>query len=155
MNSTTRTIAIAIGTSVAIAASAFAGGHSGPPEVGARGGLMKNYAFNLGILGAMAKGEMEYDADIAAIASSNLAAVSGTDQSLLWKAGTDNGAIQGTRALPVIWSDAAGFKKASDDMAAAAAAMAGTSDLAGLQGAMGALGGACGACHKTFRAPNN
>lgn len=139
------------------AGTAFAGGHAGaPPEIAARNGLMANYSFNLSILGAMAKGETEYNAEVAALAAANLAAVSGTDQTLLWTAGTDNSQMAGmTRATPKIWEDAAGFQKATDDMAMAAAAMADAAgtDLASLQGAMGAVGGACGACHKAYRGP--
>ncbi|PTX55801.1 cytochrome c556 [Litoreibacter ponti] len=140
-----------------LASSALAGGHENtPPEIKARNGLMANYSYNLSILGAMAKGETEYNAEVAAIAAANLAAVTGTDQSLLWTAGTDNAAMQGkTRATPKIWEDSAGFQKASADMAAAAKAMADVAgtDLASLQGAMGAVGGACGTCHKAYRGP--
>lgn len=144
----------ALGAGLTIAFSASGGGHSAPPEIGARKGIMSNYAYNLGLLGAMAKGEVEYDADIAAIASANLVAFASSDQSLLWKEGTDNAAAQGTRALPAIWSDPAGFKKAADALTAAAEGLAATSDLAGLQAAMGAAGAGCGTCHKAYRAPN-
>ena len=142
---------------LATAGAAFAGGHAGaPPEIAARNGLMSNYAYNLGILGDMAKGTTEYNAEIAAVAAANLAAVSGTDQSLLWTAGTDNVAMEGkTRATPKIWEDTAGYEKATADLANAAKAMmdaAGT-DLAALQGAMGAVGASCGACHKAYRGP--
>lgn len=154
MRTISRNIAL-IATGLTVATAAFAGSHSGPPEVGARSGLMKNYSYNLGILGDMAKGTTEYNAEIAAVAAANLVAVTSMDQSLLWKEGTDNGAIQGTRALPAIWTDTAGFKKAQDDMATAAEGLAATSDLAGLQAAMGAAGGACGTCHKAYRAPAN
>ncbi len=141
------------GTTVLLASMAFADGHSGPPEVGARIGLMKNYGYNLGVLGNMAKGTIEYDADMAAIAAANLVAFAGSDQSMLWAEGTDNGSTQGTRALPAIWTDSEGWTKAQDAMTAAAEGLAATSDLAGLQAAMGAAGGACGTCHKAYRAP--
>ena len=135
---------------------AFAAGHSGPPaEVKARLGIMNNYSLNLGILGDMAKGTTDYNAEVAAVAAANLAAFSGTDQSLLWPADSDTMSIDGTRALPKIWESMADFNAKAGDLNTAAmalAAVAGT-DLAGLQGAMGGVGGACGACHKAYREP--
>ena len=113
--------------------------------------------FEMGTLGAMAKGAMDYDADKAAGAASNLYALVTMDQSAVWPAGSDNGAVDTTRALPAIWNDFPGVMAASKAMVEAAATMkdaAGT-DLASLQGAIGAVGGACGGCHKAYRAPAN
>ena len=139
-----------------VAGTAFAAGHDGPPPaVKARLGLMANLAYNLGVLGEMAKGNTDYNADVAAVAAANLAAFSATDQSLLWTAGTDTGSISGTRALPKIWEAMADFDSKSADLAKASmtfAAAAGA-DLAGLQGAIGGVGAACGACHKAYREP--
>ncbi|SFR48450.1 c-type cytochrome [Litoreibacter janthinus] len=135
---------------------AFADGHDAlPAEVKARNGLMNNYALNLGILGNMAKGTSDYDANVAALAAANLAAFSATDQSLLWTANTDTMSIDGTRALPKIWEDRADFDAKGNDLAMAAKALADVAgtDLAALQGAMGSIGGACGACHKVYREP--
>jgi cytochrome c556 len=144
-------------TASLISGMAFAGsGHDDlPGEVKARHGLMNNYALNLGILGDMAKGKTDYNAETAALAAANLAAFSGTNQSLLWPDGTDATSLDGSRALPNIWEKRADFDAKEDDLTAAAvalAAVAGT-DLAGLQGAMGGVGGACGACHKVYREP--
>ncbi|RLJ41666.1 cytochrome c556 [Litoreibacter meonggei] len=151
-----RALATTAMTASLISGMALADGHAGPPaEVKARNGLMANYSLNLGILGDMAKGKSDYNADVAAVAAANLAALAGTDQSLLWPTGTDTMSIDGTRALPKIWDAKADFDSKADDLAKAAvalAAVAGT-DLAGLQGAMGGVGGACGACHKAYREP--
>ena len=60
-----------------------------------------------------------------------------------------------TRALPVIWTDAAGFAKANADFVRAAAALDGAAqrgDAAALAGARTALGGACKGCHDKYRA---
>ncbi|TDT77654.1 cytochrome c556 [Litoreibacter halocynthiae] len=136
---------------------AFAGpGHDDlPAEVKARHGLMANYALNLGVLGDMAKGKTDYNAEVAAVAAANLAAFAKTDQSLLWPADTDTMSIEGTRALPKIWDDRADFDAKEADMAKAAEMVAGVAgtDLAALQGAMGGVGGACSACHKLYREP--
>ena len=73
----------------------------------------------------------------------------------MFPAGSDKGE---TKALPVIWTDMAGFKKASDDSNAAydkLAVAAGSGDLAALTAAFGDTGKACGACHAKFRAKAN
>lgn len=125
--------------------------------VKARQAQMTLYAFNLGLLGGMAKGAIDYDADAASKAAGNLAALTATDQSRLWPQGSDEMSIDGTRALPAIWDnipDVIAKSAALTEAAAAMADAAGTSKEA-LAGAMGSLGGACGSCHKAYRAPKN
>lgn len=124
--------------------------------VKARQATMQLYAFNLGILGNMAKGSMDYNADAASAAAGNLVKLSSQNQMAYWPKGSEQGSVEGSRALPAIWEDMEGIGKAAGDLTQAAMAMeaaAGT-DLASLQGAMGGLGGACGACHKSYRASN-
>jgi cytochrome c556 len=73
----------------------------------------------------------------------------------MFPAGSDKGE---TKALPAVWSDMAGFKKASANADAAydkLAVAAGSGDLAALGAAFGETGKACGACHTTFRAKAN
>jgi len=73
----------------------------------------------------------------------------------LFPAGSDKG---DTKALPVIWTDMAGFQKANANANAAydkLAAAAGSGDLAALTAAFGDTGKACGACHNTYRAKAN
>lgn len=125
--------------------------------VAARKAQMKLYAFNLGALGEMAKGAVEYDADAATKAASSLVMLTKLDQSRMWPEGSDEMSIDGTRALPDLWSNMADAMAKGAALTEAAAAMetaAGTG-LANLQAAMGPLGGACGACHKAYRAPEN
>ncbi|MCB1329866.1 MAG: cytochrome c [Maritimibacter sp.] len=125
------------------------------PAVTARQSLMRLYAFNLGTLGAMAQGNVEYDADAAQAAADNLVKLSSLSVGPMWAAGTDDMSIEGTRALPTLWDNMADVGAKAGALAAAAegmAAAAGT-DLASLQGAMGPLGGACADCHKAYRAP--
>lgn len=127
------------------------------PAVKARTSIMTLYASNLGQLGAMAKGQADYDAEAASKAANNLALLVQLDQSTLWPQGTDNKSIEGTRALPELWQNFPDVMAKGEALGKAAAAMqaaAGT-DLAALQGAMGGLGGACSACHKAYRAPEN
>lgn len=125
-----------------------------PPAVTARKALMQLYAFNLGSLGAMAKGDVEYNAEAAQGAADNLVKLSSLAAGAMWPAGTDSAAVAGSRALPALWENFPDVMEKGGALAAAAGAMAtaaGT-DLASLQAAMGPLGGACGGCHKAYRA---
>ena len=143
---------------VATAGLAFAGGHGGNPAVTARKAHMQLYAHNLGILGAMAKGEVEYNAEAAAAAANNLASLSTLNQASYWVPGTSNAELgEETRALPAIWeagSNAAAIGGQMAEAAAALAAVAGNGQEA-LGPALGPVGGACGACHKDYRQSNN
>lgn len=146
----------AITFAVGLGAAANAGGHSdGPPEVAARNAHMSLYSYNMGILGGMAQGKIEYDATAASVAAANLAAVASMDQSGYWTEGTDNTAMEGTRALPAIWTDKAKFDELNASFAEATAALAAVAGdgLDPLKGAIGAAGSACGTCHKAYRGP--
>ena len=60
-----------------------------------------------------------------------------------------------TKALPVIWTDMAGFQKAANDSADASmkmAELAKAGDLDGVAAQIKVLGDTCGACHRTYRA---
>lgn len=70
----------------------------------------------------------------------------------LFPAGTDKG---DTKALPEVWSDAAGFAKAAADLGTAGdklTAAAKADDKEAFAAALKDVGAACGACHKTYRA---
>lgn len=124
-------------------------------ELGARQGQFKLLGLNIGPLATMAQGRIDYDPVVARAAADNIAAIASLDQSLMWPAGSDNESINGTRALPVIWSDPDGFASKLAGLREAAASMqqaAGT-DLNALRGAVRELGAACSACHETYRQP--
>ena len=148
-----------MGVSVAAALLAvtpvYADGHL-EKAVKARQSLMELYSFNLGQLGAMAKGTVAYDAATASAAAGNLAALAALDQGAMWPKGTDLTAMpEKTRAMAEIWStypEIQGKGKALADASAAMAKVAGDG-LPALQGAVGDVGKACGECHKPFRAP--
>ncbi|RYH06734.1 cytochrome c [Tropicimonas sp. IMCC6043] len=125
------------------------------PAIKARQSVMALRGFELGILGAMAKGDVPYDAEVAAKAAGNLVLLSQLDLSAMWPEGTDNSAASGTRALPDIWSnfdDVAAKAGILNEAALELQAAAGT-DLESMKAAMGNLGAACTACHKAYRAP--
>lgn len=140
------------------ATTALAGGHDGNPAVSARKAHMQLYSFNLGTLGAMAKGEVEYDAAAASAAAGNLAALSSLNQSAYWVPGTSSEDLPGeSRAKPEIWqagSTAAEIGATFAEAAAALAAVAGDGKDA-MAGALGAVGKGCGDCHEAYRAPRN
>ena len=149
---------LSVGTFAAVATATvvFAGGHSsGPPEIKARQAHMQLYSYNLGILGAMAKGEVEYDAAAASAAAKNLAAVATMDQSSCWTPGTDSESVEGNRALPAIWENIPDVIKISTAFAEATVALSETAGdgVEALQAGIGAVGKGCGDCHKPYRKP--
>lgn len=124
-------------------------------QIVARKGIMAYRAIQVGTLGAMAKGEVAYDAAAAQTAADNLVASSNLDFSMLWPQGSDNAAHPDTKALPALWTDPAVGEagKAYYDAVLALQAAAGR-DLDSLKAAIGAVGAACGACHEVTRAAN-
>jgi len=148
-HATAAVLTLALGASVA-----FADGDAKALDsaIKARKGQMQLYSHNLGVLGAMAKGEVDYDAAAAQAAADNLVLAASLNAGNMWPAGSDN-SLGNNRAKPEIWAnfpDVAAKAGAMSDAAAAMASAAGT-DLASLQAAMGGVGGACSACHKAYR----
>lgn len=130
---------------------------AGPLEdaIDARRGYYQVVKFNAGPLFAMAKGNVDYDAEAASTYAANLAALAQMNTAAMWPAGSDNEAMAGkTRALPVIWSTFPAVldkNKAFTDAAVALGAAAGNG-LDALRPAVGALGQSCSGCHDTYRA---
>jgi cytochrome c556 len=118
----------------------------------ARQSHMQLYAHNLGILGGMARGNIDYDADMAATAAADLVALASVSQQAYWPEGTDNAAYDDSRALPAVWEDTEGFEAAKAALLTAATALAETAGTGpeGLAG-MREVGASCGACHETFQ----
>lgn len=143
------------GTMAILAGAAFAqsGESEEPPAVEARHGLMKNFAFSVGTLGAMAKGEMPYDAELAQAAADRLVVLSTVPQAGYWIEGTSSEDLESSRALPAIWENMEDFLGNLDDVHEAATSMAevaGDGQEAVAQN-MRALGQACGGCHEDYR----
>jgi len=137
-------------TATAIAQSSL------PPAVEARQGQFNIMALNVSVLGNMARGNIDYDADAAQAAADNLVAISTLNQAVHWPEGTDNFETDGTRALPAIWEDFDDFASkwaAFGEASVAMAAVAGEG-LDAVRGSIGAVGGTCGACHDVYRADN-
>ena len=146
------TIAVA---SLLLGMSAQAGGHGANPAVAARQGHMQIMSLNIGILGQMARGNTEYNAESAAAAASNLALLGMVNQMAYWPEGTDSDSIEGTRALPAIWENIGDVIRISQEYASTTAAL---SEVAGngldeMRAALGPVGATCGACHDDYRQP--
>ncbi|MBX2881659.1 MAG: cytochrome c [Granulosicoccus sp.] len=121
-----------------------------------RQGMFQLYGFNFGLLNAMAKEKIPYDADLAKEAASNLDSVVNLGQSQLWPEGSDNetpGNAE-TRALPAMWESFPEVLEKSDALKQASAALNGVAGdgLDALKGAIGDVGASCKGCHDDFRA---
>lgn len=139
------------------AGSALADGHL-DAAVKARKAHMQLYAFNLGQLGGMAKGEIDYDAAAAGAAAANLADLAAMNQARYWPEGSDNFAMgEETRTLPALWDNIDDVRKISGDLEEATTALASAAgqDLDSLRAALGDVGKACGACHEDYRQSND
>jgi cytochrome c556 len=155
-----RLLALAVlGIALAVpGASVHADGHGKAlgKAVKARQAYMTVIGFNMGGLGAMAKGESEYDAATATAMAGNLSLLSQMNTGGLWPKGTDNAAMPGkTRALPKAWEDYAAVAEKHEAFTKAAANLAAEAGKGkeALGAAMKDVGKSCGGCHKPFRAP--
>lgn len=149
-----------IGLATVLSAAPAVWAADAPPfqsEIKARQGLMELNALNIAVLGKMAKGDAPYDAAQAKAAADALAGVYALDLPMLWPAGSDNGAVKDTNALPAIWAEGSDIGTKVEDWGKAVTAMqaAAPGGLDSLKAAMGPLGGACSSCHKAFRASTN
>ena len=123
--------------------------------IDARQSHMRLNAFNLSLLGAMAKGEIEYNAEAATAAAENLARLARMDESRYWPPGTDMETLgkERTEALAAIWNDGNKIADHAQTMIETSTVMAEAAGngLESLRGAMGPLAKACGSCHEDFR----
>ncbi|WP_210397847.1 c-type cytochrome [Motiliproteus sediminis] len=122
--------------------------------VKARQGEMKVRAFNIGILAAMAKGKVEYDADAAATAAKNLHLASMMKNGAMWPKGSDNtNASLKTEALPAIWQADSKVGEKAKAFAMAAEELAGVAGngLDAMKPKFAALGKSCKGCHEDYR----
>jgi len=150
---------IATAGALTIASAAYAGGHLTQDQqraVDARQSHMTLYGFNLGPLGAMAQDKIPYDAEVAAVAAANLAALANMSHDAYWVEGTDSSG-EGTRAKAEIWTDMEGFKAEDMKLAVATTALAAVAGdgLDAMKAAFGPVGQSCGSCHEAYRAPRS
>jgi cytochrome c556 len=157
MNSTPKNAVLALAaaaTATTLAVTAHADSHENP-AVNARQGYMQLMALNIGVLGQMARGNTDYDADTAQAAADNLLTLSQIDQRFMWVPGTDTENMEGTRALPAIWAEDSRVMDIMGEFNTATEGLAATAGdgLDALRAGLGPVGSACGDCHDDYRQP--
>lgn len=139
----------AIAAAVAICLGAAAAGAADEPQL-VRQGLMKQIGGSVGALGAIAKGEKPYDAEVVKTSLTTISTAA-KDFPNHFPAGSETG--QNTQASPAIWQNMDDFKakslKLSQDAETILASM--PADQAAVGQAMKTLGAECGACHQAYR----
>ncbi|RTE66331.1 cytochrome c [Amphritea opalescens] len=141
----------------AAAAPAVAEDFAFKDQIEARQGYFQMVKFNMGVLGEMAKGKRDYDADLAQAIANNLKNAGAMDNSLMWPKGSDmdaDGLSGHTKAKADIWQADSEVGAKFEDFAAATETMAANAGqgLDALRGAIGPLGKSCKSCHTDYRA---
>lgn len=125
-------------------------------QIKARQSFMQLYRFNIMTLGGMARGDIEYDADLASGAAGNMLAASKMSNGPMWPAGSDSSApgLAGvTAAKADIWANMSMVGEKSQALSAALEAMAAVAGdgLGAVRANMGAVGDGCSGCHDNYR----
>lgn len=133
--------ALCLGIGAAIAAD--------EPQV-VRQEMMKSVGKAMGAIGAIAKGEKPFDAEVVRASLQTMADVGKTFPDH-FPAGSETG--MDSEATPAIWTNMDDFKAKSAALTAAAEAQLAQlpTDQAGTGAVMKAVGSTCGACHETYR----
>jgi cytochrome c556 len=139
---------------LSLTAPGFAGKDPLMNAIKARQGEMQLRAFNVGPLFGMAKGKIDYDAELATKLAGNLKLMLDLDNGRAWAKGSDTDSYKGkTTALPKIWTTYPEISEYGKKYVAAVnelAAVAGNGADA-LKSRLGALGKSCKGCHDEFR----
>ena len=152
MKTITRICLLAVG--LTLSATSFAAKDPLLNAIKARQGEMQLRSFNAGPLFGMAKGKIDYDAEMAKKLAGNLKLMLDLDNGRAWAQGTDNENYAGkTTALPKIWTtypEISDYGKKYVMAVNELAAVAGDGRDA-LKSKIGALGKSCKGCHDEFR----
>lgn len=147
----------------AVSAVAFSqAGPGGPPNpeaqaksaIEARQGLFKLIANQNGVIGAMARNQAPFDAEVVARNAGRIKVLAEMAPELFTRDTREFKTIK-TLALDSIWASQADFKTKSDALATAAdevVTAAKTGDKTATLAAYANVGKACGSCHDAFRA---
>lgn len=123
-------------------------------QIETRQAHMSLIGYNVGVLGAMAKGKMDYDSVLASDVATNIFLAASMKNSTLWPAGSDMDSVEGTKAKAAIWSNGADVAEKFGAFRAAAKTLSEQAgvDLASLRSAMGPVGKSCKSCHSDYKA---
>lgn len=126
-------------------------------EIEARQAHFQVVKFNMGILGAMAKGKREYNAELAEASAKNILKAATMDNGAMWPKGSDNGVdalADVTKAKPGIWSNFPDVQDKHKAWASASEKLASTAGqgLDSLRQNIGPVGKSCKGCHKEYKA---
>lgn len=148
-----RVVLASLGISIAGTASAA----NVEKAIEGRQGLMQVYAFYMSVVGDMAKGKAQYNAESAKHAANNLLAAASMKNGPMWPEGSGNNHPDlgsKTNALPEIWSTypeigqkGANLIEALEEFQPVAGA-----GLDAMREGLGPVGKACKGCHEDFRA---
>ncbi len=122
-----------------------------------RQAVFKLLGYNMGMIGDMARGRIEFDTAIAERNAKRIAALAPMIPELLAAMDTREFDVV-TEALPVIWDKMGEVEMKAQNLVEAAntfAALAAGGDQRATMGGVRALGGACGSCHDEFRVDND
>jgi cytochrome c556 len=121
-----------------------------------RQSVFRLFRYNLGAISGMARGTVEFDAEVAERNARRIAAMAPMIPELFAAMDTREYTLE-TEALPVIWEQFDLFQERAQalvDGANTFADIAAGGDRMATLGAIRALGANCGNCHETFRVDN-
>jgi cytochrome c556 len=123
-------------------------------QIEGRQAYMSILGYNVGILGAMTRGKMDYDADLAQAVAKNLSLAAQMNNGTMWPQGSDMGSNDNTVTKADLWANFADAGAYLSDLTDATQTleMEAGKGLDSLNAAMGDVGKTCSGCHKQFRA---
>lgn len=126
-------------------------------EIEARQSFMHVMKFYMGILGDMAKGKVEYNAELADTTAKNIYAASQFNNGAMWPQGSGNDnpkLAELTGALPAIWTSYPKVAEKHQTWSEASAVLAENAGkgLDSLRQSIGPVGKSCKGCHDSFKA---
>jgi cytochrome c556 len=115
-----------------------------------RQAVMRSVAYKVGQVRGMAQGEIPVDAAAFTKHATDVATLAG----MVTEGFIPNSAVEGSAALPEVWTNMPDFQAKAMDLKNAADALASAAQQSGFEGAKGmvqAVGQSCGACHRPYR----
>jgi cytochrome c556 len=150
-----RKLAAAITLGLATSTVGYAQSMKPEDAITARRAILRVIALNFGPLGAMAKGDIPFNAEVFKTNSVRMVAVSTMPLQNYFPDGTDEDAGEiKTRAMPEIWLDWEDFEQKLEKMrqeVAKLAKVAQSGDQSAMKAQVGATGKACKSCHDDYR----